>query len=121
ISSGDWRRVLRHEIGMGLVLGATLGCIGFVRAALTPEGVRSSSPPRHEEFTVTVPAGQPLEFTVADKVWWERLLVALHLRKDRPDIHVVLPETAQQTLLADKEVRIELAEDAYAPEPTKDR
>jgi len=32
----DWWSVLRHEFAMGLALGATLGAIGFVRAALTP-------------------------------------------------------------------------------------
>ncbi|MGQ9576617.1 MAG: magnesium transporter [Thermoguttaceae bacterium] len=35
----DWLRVLWHELGMGLALGATLGAIGFVRAALTPQRV----------------------------------------------------------------------------------
>lgn len=34
-----WWRVLRHEVLMGLALGLTLGAIGFVRAALTPQGV----------------------------------------------------------------------------------
>lgn len=32
----DWFKVLRHELGMGLALGLSLGAIGFVRAALTP-------------------------------------------------------------------------------------
>ncbi len=35
----DWWRVLRHEILMGLALGATLGAIAFVRAALTPQHI----------------------------------------------------------------------------------
>ncbi len=35
----DWARVMRHELTMGLALGATLGTIGFVRAALTPQSV----------------------------------------------------------------------------------
>ncbi len=35
----DWWRVLRHELMMGLALGGTLGAIGFVRAALTPQGI----------------------------------------------------------------------------------
>jgi magnesium transporter len=33
----DWWRVLRHEVLMGLALGSTLGIIGFVRAAITPQ------------------------------------------------------------------------------------
>lgn len=39
VSVGDWFRVLRHELVMGLALGATLGTIGFFRAALTPQHV----------------------------------------------------------------------------------
>jgi magnesium transporter len=39
ISPGDWWRVLRHELLMGLVLGVTLGLIGFVRASMTPAAV----------------------------------------------------------------------------------
>jgi magnesium transporter len=31
----DWLKVLRHELGMGLALGATLGAIAFGRAFLT--------------------------------------------------------------------------------------
>jgi magnesium transporter len=40
ITLADWLRVLRHELLMGLVLGLTLGAIGFARAyLLTPEHV----------------------------------------------------------------------------------
>jgi len=39
VNVGDWWRVLRHELLMGLVLGLTLGVIGFTQAALTPESV----------------------------------------------------------------------------------
>lgn len=39
ITLADWWRVIRHEILMGIMLGLTLGCIGFVRAALTPQSV----------------------------------------------------------------------------------
>lgn len=39
ISLADWWRVLKHELLMGIALGLTLGAIGFVRAALTPEAV----------------------------------------------------------------------------------
>jgi magnesium transporter len=39
IDSRDWWRVLRHELLMGLALGCTLGAIGFLRAAATPQGV----------------------------------------------------------------------------------
>lgn len=39
ITPGQWWRVLRHELLMGLALGLTLGVIGFVRASLTPASV----------------------------------------------------------------------------------
>lgn len=39
ITPGEWWKVLRHELFMGLALGVTLGAIGFVRAAMTPESV----------------------------------------------------------------------------------
>jgi magnesium transporter len=39
VQVGDWLRVLRHEVGMGIVLGLTLGLIGFVRAVLTPQEI----------------------------------------------------------------------------------
>jgi magnesium transporter len=35
----DWWRVLRHELILGLMLGVTLGILGFVRASLTPQSV----------------------------------------------------------------------------------
>lgn len=39
ITPRDWWRTFRHELLVGLALGATLGVIGFVRAALTPQQV----------------------------------------------------------------------------------
>ena len=39
VSLSDWWRVLKHELGMGIALGLSLGAIGFVRAAMTPESV----------------------------------------------------------------------------------
>src|SRR5262245_53419997 len=56
----DWFRVLRHELLMGLVLGLTLGVIGFGRAALTPESIRGNASPRREAFLVKVPKESPL-------------------------------------------------------------
>jgi magnesium transporter len=48
----DWLRILRHELIMGLALGVTLGAIGFVRGAMTPEDVRGDEKPREEAFSV---------------------------------------------------------------------
>lgn len=39
VTPGQWWRVLRHEIFMGLALGLTLGAVGFVRASMTPHSV----------------------------------------------------------------------------------
>jgi len=39
IAPRDWVRVVRHELVMGVILGLTLGAIGFVRAAATPASV----------------------------------------------------------------------------------
>ena len=39
ITLGKWATVLRHELFMGIALGVTLGAIGFIRAALTPQDV----------------------------------------------------------------------------------
>lgn len=61
VNYGDWFRVLRHELAMGLVLGVTLGGIGFFRASFTPESVRSSSPPRREGFEVRLAKGEELK------------------------------------------------------------
>lgn len=60
ITRRDWRRILRHELFMGLALGFTLGAIGLIRASLTPETVRDSSHPRHESFEVRTPVSTPL-------------------------------------------------------------
>jgi magnesium transporter len=43
VTPTQWWRVLRHEIAMGLALGLTLGLIGFVRGALTPESLLDGS------------------------------------------------------------------------------
>jgi magnesium transporter len=45
ISPGDWWRVVRHELGIGLALGCTLGLMGFVGGYLTPaDSLGGSSP-----------------------------------------------------------------------------
>jgi len=42
VTTRDWWRVLRHELFMGIALGCTLGLIGFLRAAATPQSVLGS-------------------------------------------------------------------------------
>ncbi len=45
VTVGDWWRVVRHELLMGLALGSTLGIIGFGRAWLTPTSVLRGTDP----------------------------------------------------------------------------
>lgn len=58
VTMRDWARVLRHELLMGLVLGATLGGIGYVRGWMTPEDVRGNKVKRDEAFAVRVSTEQ---------------------------------------------------------------
>ncbi len=109
IGMTDWWRVLRHEIGMGIVLGVTLGLIGFGRASLTPEAIRSNSPPRFEEFKVSVPAGHEL-------VVHEEKSRSL-LGKETVESHVILPPNTPQTIRRNESVHIDLPEDATLPSP----
>src|SRR5262249_5204954 len=109
-----WWRVLRHEIAMGLVLGVTLGVIGFARASFTPEGVRSSSPPRPEGFTVTTPADEPLVPVEEQKPKW-----LIGLFGYATETRVERPEKTRQEMTSDKKVIIELPENEGLPEPEK--
>jgi magnesium transporter len=98
VGGSDWLRVFRHEVVMGIVLGLTLGCIGFVRAWLTPESVRSNSPPRRDAFEVRVPKSEP------------------KLAPDERGV-VRLPRDARQTIHADEGIEITLPEDERHLEP----
>jgi magnesium transporter len=55
LSPRDWFRVLRHELVMGLVLGLTLGLIGFFRGSLTPESTRGGDRELDEVVVVRLP------------------------------------------------------------------
>jgi magnesium transporter len=57
IAPGQWRRVLRRELIMGLALGTTLGGIAFIRGALTPTDTRGGPEKVNHPFTATPPAG----------------------------------------------------------------
>ena len=83
VAGKDWSRVLRHEIFMGLILGITLGIIGFGRAWVTPASVRSSSPSRPEPFQVRVPKEKPLEKMSQEEgfLWWKKTVT---VSKSRP-------------------------------------
>jgi magnesium transporter len=114
VTGRDWLRVFRHEIAMGIVLGATLGVIGFVRASFTPESVRSSSPPRREAFTVTVPVGQELKVERDKTRPWYAIFSDPKLQ-----VRVQIPAGQPQTMASDIAVKIDLPEEEDLPAPTK--
>ncbi|HWG46847.1 MAG TPA: magnesium transporter [Gemmataceae bacterium] len=110
VTGKDWLRVLRHEIAMGLVLGITLGVIGFGRAALTPKSVRSSSPPRPEQFQVKMNKEIALVQKTESEgsLWWKKPVTIVHIPKgleqsmiDDHDIRVALPENTTVTTIPD--------------------
>ncbi|MSR79673.1 MAG: magnesium transporter [Gemmataceae bacterium] len=94
----DWRRVLGHEVVMGILLGLTLGIIGFGRAWFTPEDIRSSSPPRHEAFRLILPQGtSPLVL--------------------EENGHILLPRYAKQEILPGETEKLRLPDKAVMPSP----
>jgi magnesium transporter len=111
ISGRDWFRVFRHEITMGVVLGVTLGAIGFVRASLTPESVRSNSPPRRESFTVTVPPDQRLQVGQEIHRPW--------FGSEKSTTYAIIPKGIDQIFTEKHQVRVELPEDTSLEEATK--
>src|SRR5262249_26868484 len=60
ITPGDWFRVLRRELLMGIALGVSLGAIGFLRGAATPSDTRSGPRTIREPFSVQLPPGATL-------------------------------------------------------------
>lgn len=112
VGLGDWLRVFRHEIAMGVVLGITLGVIGFFRASLTPHDVRSSSPPRNEAFTVT---------TDTELTWQpeERIPLLGFIGRRHTVQSTLLPAGAMQVIEADRPVEVELPEDEPALQPDR--
>lgn len=56
IHLGDWMRVLRRELLMGLALGVSLGAIAFLRGASTPADTRGGPQTENNAFSVRVNA-----------------------------------------------------------------
>ncbi|CAN5330795.1 hypothetical protein BH11PLA2_BH11PLA2_01570 [soil metagenome] len=56
-----WKRVLRRELVMGIVLGLTLGGIAFVRGYLTPDDTRSGPEKIKYGFNAKLPDGETLQ------------------------------------------------------------
>ncbi|MFO0805369.1 MAG: magnesium transporter [Gemmataceae bacterium] len=94
----DWRRVLRRELQMGLVLGLTLGAIAFVRGALTPTDTRSGPRKVDRAFSILVPAGTELKADDRNEVFVDR--------------------SNRQVQILEKAVRIRLPGDEHLEMPT---
>ncbi len=69
IASRNWRRILRHELVMGTVLGVTLGIIGFFRGAATSEDLRSAKKQLEEPLQVAIRSDQKLE-AAGERGYW---------------------------------------------------
>jgi magnesium transporter len=106
LNIGDWWRVLRHEILMGLVLGLTLGSIGFLRAAATPNTILSETDTRHKTFEVRLLEGQAMTTNQRGEIELppgvEQLLQELTHRRAK----VVLPKNGQIEERRDGEHRV---------------
>jgi magnesium transporter len=102
VKGKDWLRVLRHEILMGLVLGITLGLIGFGRASLTPASVRGSAPSRPEPFQVRVDKGTSFHSEEVEEGWW----------KWKKTIRIVhLPAHLKQSTVEEHKTKVALPDD----------
>jgi magnesium transporter len=86
VTHKSWLRVVRHELLMGIVLGLTLGSIGFVRGALTPEDVRGNIITSPEDIVFKVPTDVE--------------------RKYRKDGLEVIPKGAEKISIVDKETMV---------------
>jgi magnesium transporter len=87
VTLGDWFKVLRHELLMGLVLGLTLGGIGFVRGAFTPEDVRGNMEKRQEKFKIKVLVGEDGKANVIQKMEHETIAHFFHTGNQFERIH----------------------------------
>jgi magnesium transporter len=102
VAGKDWLLVLRHEIVMGVILGITLGLIGFGRAWITPVSVRSSAPKRPEEVQVRVPKKKPLRTEQQPEGFWLW----------RKEIQVVyIPANLEQSMIEAHETKVALPDD----------
>ena len=105
----DWRRVLGRELLLGLALGLTLGCIAFVRGALTPADTRSGPRPVREAVEARSPT--PLPSVVVR----EREAFGLLPGAERVEFEMPAGTTLVRTL--DKGQKTRLPEGAAAVEP----
>jgi magnesium transporter len=70
VTLGQWWRVLRHELIMGILLGLSLGIIGLLRGAATPEDTRRNPKKMEEPFHLVLAEGQSLHQLPGSKDTW---------------------------------------------------
>ena len=114
VAGKDWFRVLRHEIIMGLILGATLGLIGFGRASVTPRSVLSSAPPRPEPFQVKVSKDRPLAAESEEEGWWKWKETITKVRIP-PGLEQSMVEQHETTVALPKDGTLEIVSDPDDP------
>ncbi|OWK38165.1 magnesium transporter [Fimbriiglobus ruber] len=109
ITPRDWRRVFRRELLMGLALGLTLGGIGFVRGALTPEDTRSGPRKVDEPFVLQVPSDAPLKSQGVGVGWWT----------NKVETEFEVPKDATVVRKLDQVQRVRVPADVPIPVPEK--
>jgi magnesium transporter len=92
ITTRDWRRVFRHELLMGAVLGLTLGVIGLLRGFMTSEELRSDTKKQEESFDVYLPADQPLKRGADGAYEVPEGTVVASRSPTRRDMRITLPD-----------------------------
>src|SRR5262249_48888228 len=92
LSTKDWARVLRHELAMGLAVGATLGLIGYARAWFTSSDVLTNTTTRAQPFLVKMPKDKELTPGSDGKIEIPaKAEQRLFLNQPKP-LHVTLPK-----------------------------
>ncbi len=90
----DWFTVLKHELVMGLMLGLTLGSIGFIRSSFTPEDVRGNVAKRDQPFVIKTTKDQTVKIVEAADGSRQRVFFAKDSQEISSldsDIQVILP------------------------------
>jgi magnesium transporter len=101
VSLRDSMRVFRHELVMGIALGLTLGVIGFIRGAGTPEDVRGNETPVRGRFEARVPRDTPQPLLDKGRVNLPKdSVISSHPERNS---QVILPDEARAETKTDDE------------------
>ncbi|HMP16403.1 MAG TPA: magnesium transporter, partial [Gemmatales bacterium] len=107
VTPGEWWKVLRKELLMGLALGLSLAVICYTRAALTRESTLRNDEVRKESFTVSLAPGQEIKTITPTKYLIPAGIVQNVGLISKSDYLIELPEGQKPTLTtAEGEQRI---------------